>query len=85
MRVGFCSLPSTPTRTSAVSGGAVWLEGPEGGSLEGEEPVERVESGRPLRAKMFERLSKDSVLERPDVATSAAPAPDVGWVSELVK
>ncbi|XP_008798608.1 zinc finger CCCH domain-containing protein 2-like [Phoenix dactylifera] len=83
-RAGFCSLPSTPT-AGAVGGGAVFLEGPEGGSLEEEEAVERVESGRPLRAKMFERLSKDSVLEKPDAATPAGPAPDVGWVSELVK
>ncbi|XP_072987982.1 zinc finger CCCH domain-containing protein 20-like [Typha latifolia] len=34
---------------------------------------EERESGRELRAKMFERLCKESVM-----------APDVGWVSELV-
>ncbi|KAG1330151.1 zinc finger CCCH domain-containing protein 2 [Cocos nucifera] len=75
--VGFCSLPSTPTRTAAVGGGA--------GCLGEEEPVERVESGRALRAKMFERLRKDSILGKADVVPLAAPAPDVGWVSELVK
>ncbi|CAL9195788.1 unnamed protein product [Musa hybrid cultivar] len=63
---GFCSLPSTPTAASVV-----WSDE--------EGPVERVESGRALRAKMFERLSKESILDR------AEATPDVGWVSELLK
>ncbi|XP_010925500.1 zinc finger CCCH domain-containing protein 2 [Elaeis guineensis] len=75
--VGFCSLPSTPTRAALVGGGA--------GFVDEEEPVERVESGRALRAKMFERLSKESILGKAEVAPLAAQAPDVGWVSELVK
>ncbi|CBI27968.3 unnamed protein product, partial [Vitis vinifera] len=50
-----------------------------------EEPaMERVESGRDLRAKMFEKLSKENSLDRPDPSASGA-GPDVGWVSELVK
>ncbi|RZS25906.1 hypothetical protein BHM03_00059170 [Ensete ventricosum] len=62
----FCSLPSTPTVATAD-----WLEE--------EEPAERVESGRALRAKMFERLSKDSVFDK------AEATPHVGWVSDLLK
>lgn len=42
------------------------------------EAEERVESGRALRAKMFQRLSKESGLEEEN-------PPDVGWVSDLVK
>ncbi|RWW02680.1 hypothetical protein GW17_00034214 [Ensete ventricosum] len=64
---GFCGLPSTPMCESDSR----WLE--EG------EPAERVESGRALRAKMFERLSKGSTVEQ------AEAAPDVGWVTELLK
>lgn len=75
-RGGFCSLPTTPTR--AVSGF-------DGGFAEEEEHVERVESGRALRAKMYERLSKESVsgMEKRE-AISAGPGPDVGWVSDLL-
>ncbi|WOL14031.1 zinc finger CCCH domain-containing protein 2-like [Canna indica] len=47
----FCSLPSTPVATVTMVDG-------------GEEPVERVESGRALRAKMFEKMSKECVTER---------------------
>ncbi|MQL84501.1 hypothetical protein Taro_017002 [Colocasia esculenta] len=79
MRPGFCSLPATPTQTSMLNSGL----------LEGwEQPVERVESGRDLRAKIYEKLSKENLSERQDedgAATGAAAAPDVGWVSELVK
>lgn len=84
-RAGFCSLPTTPTTASAaVSGGGVgWFDGMDSGFTEGEEPVERVESGRALRAKIFEKLSKECVTERANAAAST-PAPDVGWVSELV-
>ncbi|OAY26814.1 zinc finger CCCH domain-containing protein 20 [Manihot esculenta] len=80
LRPGFCSLPSTPTRTMGRSGlGQSDFWDP---SL-GEEPaMERVESGRDLRAKMYAKLSKENSLDR---ANSAGSAPDVGWVSELVK
>ncbi|CAD5183934.1 unnamed protein product [Musa acuminata subsp. malaccensis] len=68
---GFCGLPSTPTAPAMTCGDSRWLEE--------EEPAERVESGRALRAKMFERLSKGSTFEK------AEAAPDVGWVTELLK
>jgi hypothetical protein len=44
--------------------------------------MERVESGKNLRAKMYAKLSKENSLDQVDSATSA---PDVGWISELVK
>ncbi|KAF8388899.1 hypothetical protein HHK36_025580 [Tetracentron sinense] len=69
LRPGFGSLPSTPTRTPTRSGIGYfdfWEIGCE------EEPVmERVESGRDLRAKVFEKLSKENSIERVD-------SPDVG-------
>ncbi|RVW96361.1 Zinc finger CCCH domain-containing protein 49 [Vitis vinifera] len=78
IRPGFCSLPSTPTRAPKRHGlGFVDL-------FEEEPAMERVESGRDLRAKMFEKLSKENSLDRPDPSASGA-GPDVGWVSELVK
>lgn len=46
--------------------------------------MERVESGRDLRAKMFEKLSKENSLGRVETSPSSG-GPDVGWVSELVK
>uniref|UniRef100_A0A5B7AUF8 Putative zinc finger CCCH domain-containing protein 23 n=1 Tax=Davidia involucrata TaxID=16924 RepID=A0A5B7AUF8_DAVIN len=80
LRPGFQSLPTTPTRTSTRSGLGVfdlWDRTCE------EEPVmERVESGRDLRARIYAKLSKENSLHR---AASAAEGPDVGWVSELVK
>jgi hypothetical protein len=46
--------------------------------------MERVESGRDLRARMFEKLSKENSFSRanPDRSNGGA---DVGWVSELFK
>jgi hypothetical protein len=51
--------------------------------------MERVESGRDIRVKMFEKLSKENSLDR--LGSGMVPgqvdvdgAPDVGWVSELV-
>ncbi|WOL09095.1 zinc finger CCCH domain-containing protein 2-like [Canna indica] len=84
-RAGFCSMPATPTTTTAAmsNGGVGWFDGVDGGFAEEAEPVERVESGRALRAKLFEKLSKECVMERTAAAPSMA-APDVGWVSELV-
>jgi hypothetical protein len=52
-----------------------------------EEPVmERVESGRALREKVFERLSKDAATVPNDTAANATAeaAPDVGWVTDLI-
>ncbi|XP_074592095.1 zinc finger CCCH domain-containing protein 35-like [Curcuma longa] len=70
---GFCSTPSTPTASAMMRAGAArWLEE--------EEPPKRVNSGRPLRAKMFERLSKECISEMADEYP-----PDVEWVSELLR
>ncbi|GFZ17199.1 hypothetical protein Acr_26g0004690 [Actinidia rufa] len=77
---GFLSLPSTPTRTLTRSGlGAfdLWDQ-----TREEEPAMERVESGRDLRARMYAKLSKENSLDRVD---SVSACPDLGWVSELVK
>ncbi|XP_010267090.1 PREDICTED: zinc finger CCCH domain-containing protein 20-like [Nelumbo nucifera] len=82
LRPGFFSLPSTPTRTPTRCG-LGYLDTWDGGSTVEEEPaMERVESGRDLRAKIYEKLSKENSLDPVD---SPSPTPDVGWVSELVK
>ncbi|KAL4391222.1 hypothetical protein HN51_012367 [Arachis hypogaea] len=82
IRSGFCSLPSTPTEGPGGSGVncfEVWDQ-----SCCFEEPVmERVESGRGIRARMFEKLSKENSLD--GSASGSGGAPDVGWVSELIK
>lgn len=78
VRPGFCSLPATP------------MGGNGGGFLEvWDEPKERVESGRNLRAKLYEKLSKENFMGTPmevyhDEA-AAVVGPDVDWVSELLK
>ncbi|KAL3500643.1 hypothetical protein ACH5RR_039736 [Cinchona calisaya] len=78
LRPGFMSLPSTPTRIPTRSGLGVFDHWEKTSCLE--EPVmERVESGRDLRAKIYAKLSKENSLD------SATPGPDFGWVSELVK
>ncbi|TYJ24887.1 hypothetical protein E1A91_A07G009700v1 [Gossypium mustelinum] len=81
IRSGFCSLPSTPTRNltrPGISYPDSWDKVCE------EEPVmERVESGRDLRAKMFEKLSKENSLERVNPDQSSG-GPDLNWVSDLV-
>ncbi|POO00586.1 Zinc finger, CCCH-type [Trema orientale] len=80
LRPGFCSLPTTPTRGPARPSYLDFCDP----TLEEEPAMERVESGRDLRAKMLEKLSKENSLDRVDPNPSAG-APDVGWVSELVK
>lgn len=77
---GFRSLPNTPTRPE-IGYMDIWDNG-----LEEEPAMERVESGRELRAKMFEKLSKENCMDRvdPDLSQGSGEAPDVGWVSELV-
>lgn len=74
LQPGFQSLPSTPTLGGTAQTGN-WETG-----CEDQPAMERVESGRSLRAKMFEKLSRENTLgpAEPD------PSPDVGWVSELV-
>lgn len=89
---GIYSLPSTPTRPSSLvtvntpSGATVTVEPIDLGLIvEEEPPVERVESGRALRAKVFERLSKEATVCNDTMEdVLAAAAPDVGWVSDLI-
>ncbi|CAA7408748.1 unnamed protein product [Spirodela intermedia] len=79
----FSSLPATPNRASPATRG-VLFDGWDG-------PTERVESGRDLRAKIYEKLSKENSLDRQEEIESGGPGgavnvnPDVDWVSELVK
>ncbi|KAF4355535.1 hypothetical protein F8388_003116 [Cannabis sativa] len=80
LRPGFCSLPTTPTRAPTRPSYLDFCD------LEEEPAMERVESGRDIRAKMFEKLSKENSLKRVDPnPNSSVGTPDVGWVSELVK
>ncbi|KAM1062026.1 zinc finger CCCH domain-containing protein 20-like [Malus sylvestris] len=79
LRPGFCSLPSTPTRVPARSG-IGYLD-----FCEEEPAMERVESGRGLRARMLEKLREENSLGRVDPGPNCTGAPDVGWVSELVQ
>ncbi|KAK1408553.1 hypothetical protein QVD17_40427 [Tagetes erecta] len=83
-RSGLYSLPSTPTRpVTRPSLGFPDLF--EEGCVEEEPVMERVESGRVLRAKMFEKLSKENPLDRVESNPGESSNPDVGWISELVK
>lgn len=69
-------MPSTQTQ-SGLGGVDPW------GSRFVEEPaMERVESGRDIRAKMYARLREQFSLGQVDPPVSG---PDVGWKSELVK
>lgn len=80
IRPGFMSLPATPTRKMTRSGLGVfdiWDQ-----SCEEEPAMERVESGKDLRAKMYAKLSKENSLVRVDSDNSGS---DVGWITELVK
>ncbi|MQL72367.1 hypothetical protein Taro_004700 [Colocasia esculenta] len=81
VRPGFCSVPTTPTSAVVARGGLFdgW-----------EAPAERVESGRELRARIYEKLSKKNSMERlgeeeEGGAAGAGGAPDVEWISELVQ
>ncbi|XP_061347601.1 zinc finger CCCH domain-containing protein 20-like [Gastrolobium bilobum] len=83
IRPGFCSLPSTPTQPP-VRGGVNYFDLCDQ-SCEEEPVMERVESGRDIRAKMFEKLSKENSLGGSgSVSGQMNGAPGVGWVSELV-
>lgn len=81
LRPGFSSLPTTPTRAPTRPG---YMDFYDMGCEE-EPAMERVESGRGLRAKMLQKLSKENTLGRVDPKPSAGGAPDVEWVSELVQ
>ncbi|GMH03366.1 hypothetical protein Nepgr_005205 [Nepenthes gracilis] len=78
LRPGFYSLPTTPTRPR-IGHWDLWDK-----EREGEHVMERVESGRELRTRMFEKLSKENPLDCPDPDDSSGPTPDVGWISDLV-
>ncbi|CAN1789399.1 Zinc finger CCCH domain-containing protein 20 [Linum perenne] len=66
-------LPTTPT---GLGYSELWDE-PE---------MERVESGRDIRAKMLQKLSEENMPERVDpVPDPSADVDDFGWVSELVQ
>ncbi|KAJ9183866.1 hypothetical protein P3X46_007668 [Hevea brasiliensis] len=84
IRPVFCSLPSTPTGGPTRSGLGhrdIWEN-----DCEEEPAMERVESGRDLRAKMFEKLKKENSLGRVGpYAGQSTNGPDVGWVSELLQ
>ncbi|KAE8722006.1 Zinc finger CCCH domain-containing protein 20 [Hibiscus syriacus] len=81
IRPSFCSLPSTPTQKLTRHGVRyldLWDKVCE------EEPhMERVESGRDLRANMFEKLSKENPLESLNPSQSSGGL-NVDWVSDLV-
>ncbi|XP_022756445.1 zinc finger CCCH domain-containing protein 20-like [Durio zibethinus] len=81
IRPGFCSLPSTPTR-NLTRPGIGYLDFLDQGCEE-EPLMERVESGRDLRAKMFEKLSKENSLEVNPGQFSGGL--DVDWITDLVK
>ncbi|XP_074273724.1 zinc finger CCCH domain-containing protein 23-like [Silene latifolia] len=82
-RTGFFSLPTTPTRPRV----GFW----DSKECVEEEPVmERVESGRELRTRMFEKLSKENPLSGPGSnlgheGTGPGPDLDLGWVSDLIE
>lgn len=87
LRPAFNSLPSTPTEALTRSGIGKLNFWDSIDSLEEEPVMDRVESGKELRAKIYEKLSKENCLDRvdrDDRVDSAGQGPDVGWVSELL-
>uniref|UniRef100_A0A2P2N728 Uncharacterized protein n=1 Tax=Rhizophora mucronata TaxID=61149 RepID=A0A2P2N728_RHIMU len=86
IRPGFCSLPTTPTTIRVPTRSGLGYVDLWDKSLEEEPAMERVESGRDLRAKMLEKLSKENSLDRvrQDPGQSIV-APDVEWVSDLIR
>lgn len=85
---GFCggggSVPTTPTRAQTQTRSGLGLFDPWDVNFEEEVPMERVESGKDLRAKIYAKLSKENSLEC-DRVNSVSPGPDFGWVTELIK
>lgn len=69
---------NTPTRLGVLGNGG-------GGLFEWEEPMEWVQSGKDLRAKMAEKISKVRSLNTTDDDVSGSVTPDVDWVSDLVR
>lgn len=81
MGSGLCggsSGPTTPNRSG------LGLFDPFEVGFEEEVPMERVESGKDLRARMYAKLSKENSLDC-DRVNSVSSGPDFGWVSDLIK
>lgn len=81
LRPGSYSLPGTPT-SPGFSRPDAW----DTAAFEENDPtMERVESGKALRANIYAKISRN-LLDRSESHIEAATAqgPDVGWVSELV-
>ncbi|KAK9742065.1 hypothetical protein RND81_03G146000 [Saponaria officinalis] len=82
---GSAASPLTRTPTRSGLGSLSYDPDPwEAAGTEEEMLMERVESGKNVRAQMYAKLSEENSLERDRVET-ASPGPDFGWVSELVK
>ncbi|TVU21417.1 hypothetical protein EJB05_31050, partial [Eragrostis curvula] len=83
---GLYSMPTTPrappTSMATTTGFVPSLEPLDVGFGFDEEPVQRVESGRALRDKVFEHLSKEGTVSGD--AAAGVGGPDVGWVSDLI-
>ncbi|PIN16834.1 CCCH-type Zn-finger protein [Handroanthus impetiginosus] len=82
-RPGFTSMPTTPIRAVPRSGLSVFDAWEA--SCEEEPAMERVESGRALREKIYAKLGRENSLDRVGGVGSPGKVPDVEWVSELVK
>ncbi|CAN4094452.1 unnamed protein product [Withania somnifera] len=80
-RPGYFSLPATPSGGEPTRSGIRCFELWENGECEEEPVMERVESGRDLRVKMFEKLSKENQLDLvdPDPNLNLGHNPDVEW------
>lgn len=74
------SVPGTPTKVSGRWEQKERWEVDE--NDDGEPTVQRVESGRDLRAKIYGRLSRNSLN---DVGPGVGDSPDLDWVNDLVK
>ncbi|KAL7150807.1 hypothetical protein ABFS83_05G138200 [Erythranthe nasuta] len=79
-RPGFTNLPNTPIR-ARVSPGFSTVDA-WGTSFEEEPFMERVESGRELRERIYAKLGKENSLNR--VNSDDGLCPDFDWVNELV-
>jgi hypothetical protein len=78
------SMPSTPTQNRTRSGLGVFDQLDNHKTLVEEPIMERVESGKDLRAKMYAKLSQDNSLD----STRSGSIPDPGYlasISELMK
>ncbi|CAA0821307.1 Zinc finger CCCH domain-containing protein 20 [Striga hermonthica] len=86
IRPGFMSLPSTPIRVRGQGRVGASPFDAWGASLEEEPVMERVESGKELREKIYAKIGKENSLERAErVDPTGNAGPDLEWVSELVE